>query len=117
MRAEGAGGECSGHTGSAPARPLAKMHRLLWGLTDPVSPNMLIAIYALCSLQGCRLGRSSLQSPQPLSGGGQPVMDSTRTNLQSPRLHVALGSVPLSSASPLSWLSPSPSILEGGPKR
>lgn len=88
-----------------------------WGLTNPLSPDMLTALAVLPSSQGCRLGRSSLQSPQPLCGGGQPAMDSTRTSLQNPDLPVARGFVLLFSACPPSWLSPSPSILEGGPKR
>lgn len=81
--------------------------------------------YLVCSLlsmscpssQGFRLGRGSLQSPQPRCGGEQPVMDSMRTSLQRPHPPVVLGSAPPSNASPLSWLSPLPSILEGGPKR
>lgn len=69
------------------------------------------------SSQGFRLGRGSLQSPQPRSGDGQPVMDSMRTSLRRPPPPVVLGSAPLSSVSPQSWLLPLPSILEGAPKR
>lgn len=88
------------------------------GLVDPFSHSMLIALSLPChSSQECRLGRSSLQNPQPLCGGGRPVMDSMRTSLQNPHPPGALGSAPLSSASPRSWLSPLLSILEGGPKR
>lgn len=79
--------------------------------------KMLIVLYTLLSSQGYRLGRSSLQNPQPLCGGGRPVMDSMRTSLQKPHPLVALGFAPLSSVSPQSWLLPSLSILEGGPKR
>ncbi|EDL75330.1 rCG23825, partial [Rattus norvegicus] len=43
-------------------------------------------------------------------------MDSMRTSLRRPHPPVVLGSAPPSSASPLSWLLPLPSILEGAPK-
>lgn len=82
------------------------------------SPTMYSSPCMPChSSQGCRLGRGSLQSPQPHSGGGRPAMDSMRTSLLKPHPPAAPGSAPLSSASPLSWLSPSPSTLGVGPKR
>ena len=69
------------------------------------------------SSQGCRLGRSSLQSPQHLSGSGLPAMGSMKTSHQNPHPPVAPGFARLSNVSPQSWLLPSLSILEGDPKR
>lgn len=113
-----AGGRCPGASPSSSMAPELALSSLgESGLVDPFLHNVLIALSALPFPQGCRLVRSSLRSPQPLSGGGRPVMGTMRTSLQNLHPPGALGFAPLSSVSPRSWLSPSLSILEDGPRR
>lgn len=113
-----AGGRCPGLRPSSSMAPELALSSL--GESGPVdlSRTMCSLPFLPChSPQGCRLVRSSLRSPQPLSGGGRPVMGTMRTSLQNPHPPGAPEFAPLSSASLRSWLSLSLSILEDGPKR